>query len=355
MEPAEKIVVTASTDHQTASYTRDEDIAVYLGRLLGPRFVEYRRLWNLTARFELETPFPLFLVLELVNFCNYRCPSCVHGYTDLKRLYQAGSAQEMDLRLYEKIINEAADYECPSICMNNIGEPTMMKNLLDRIEYARDHGFIDIMFNTNGLLLDRFLTPRLFESGLTRLMISLDAVTAETYKKVRVGGDFDRVIRNLDAFMETRERLGYKLPILRTTIVRSALNEHEVDDFVRHWTGRVDYVSVQEFMSPRPGDARFDGLFARSRVIQENPRCPQPWQYMSVKPNGQVAPCCSMFSDLITVGDATATSLRAIWISDYFRHLRRLHKDGRYVEEPTCKICMGNSVARPDERGGGAR
>lgn len=168
MDSSDKLVVTASTDRQTASFAHEEDIAVYLGLLLGPRFVEYRRLWNLTERFELETDFPLFLVLELVNFCNYRCPSYVHGYTDLKRLYQAGRAQEMDVRLYEKIIDEAERFGCPSICMNNIGEPTMMKSLLDRIEYARDHGFIDIMFNTNGLLLDRFLTPRLFESGLTR-------------------------------------------------------------------------------------------------------------------------------------------------------------------------------------------
>lgn len=179
-------------------------------------------------------------------------------------------------------------------------------------------------------------------------MISLDALTRATYKKVRVGGDFDRVLRNLDAFLEMRERLGCKLPILRTTIVRSRLNEHEVDDFVRYWMGRADYVSVQEFISPRPGDPRFDALFAKSRVIQENPQCPQPWQYMSIKPNGQVAPCCSMFSDMITVGDATKKTLREIWTSEYFRHLRQIHKEGRYVDDPSCKICMENSVARRD-------
>lgn len=341
-----KLIETVSTHRQIHSYAREEDVNVYLAKMLGPRFVEYRRQWDLAGRFELETEFPLFLVLELINTCNYRCPSCVHGYKDLRNLYQAGRAQEMPVELFERIVLEAEEYGCPSVCVNNIGEPTLMKDLLDRIEYLRNHGFIDIMFNTNGLLLDRFLSPRLFESGVTRVMFSLDAYTAETYSKTRVGGDFERVLRNLDWFMEMRARGHYKLPIVRTTMVRSALNEHEVDDFVRYWTGRVDYVSIQEFISPRPGDARFDRLFATSRVIQENPQCPQPWQYMSVKPNGKVAPCCSMFSDLIAVGDVTTTPLRTIWTSDYFRFLRRIHKEGRYVDDPTCKMCFENSVAR---------
>lgn len=339
-------MVDASTNEQIHSYRKDEDIATYLTRLIGPAFAEYRRQWDLAGRFDLETEFPLFLVMELVNICNYRCPSCVHGYKDLTKLYQMGRAEEMDRALYRKIVLEAELYGCPSICMNNIGEPTLMKDLLEQIEFARDHGFIDIMFNTNGLLLDRFLTSRLFESGLTRLMLSLDAFTPETYRKTRVGGDFDRVNRNIDRFLELREQGGYTLPVLRTTLVRSSFNEHEVDDFVRYWTGRADYVSVQEFISPRPGDARFEPMYARSRVIQENPQCPQPWQYMSVKPNGDVAPCCAMFSDQIKVGNARVLTMREIWTSDYFRSLRQIHKAGRYFDEPTCKSCLESSVAR---------
>ena len=339
------IAESVSTHKQIHHYHKQEDVNDYLGRIIGPRFTEYRRRWDAAGRFQLETEFPLFLVLELINVCNYRCPSCVHGYNDLRKLYQMGKAEEMDPKFYEKMIVEAEGYGCPSLCMNNIGEPTLMKGLVDRIEFARDHGFIDIMFNTNGLLLEKFLSPRFFESGLTRLMFSLDAFTAETYAKTRVGGDFEKVLRNIDLFLEMRLKGGYKLPILRTTLVRSKLNEHEADSFTKYWTDRADYVSIQEFISPRPGDDRFDGLFAESRVIEENPQCPQPWQYISVKPNGDVAPCCAMFSDMIKIGNAKTTSLHELWMSPYFKFLRDIHKQGRYFDDPTCKACLENSVA----------
>jgi len=340
------INVTTSTHKQIRTYAKDEDVNFRLGQIIGEKFVAYRSNWDAAGKFQLETSFPLFLVLELINKCNYRCPSCVHGYDDLRRLYQMGKAQEMPSQLYEKIILEAEKFGCPSICMNNIGEPTLVKDLTSKMEFARDHGFIDIMFNTNGLLHDRILDSRFFESGITRLMISLDAATPETYKKVRVGGNWDKVIRNLDTFLELRQKGGYKLPLLRTTIVRSSLNEKEIDDFVAFWSSRIDYVSIQEFISPRPGDARFDTMFAQSRVFQENPQCPQPWQYLSIKPNGDVAPCCAMFSDLIKVGNAFETSLQKIWSSNTMRDLRLIHKEGRYQDHPTCKICLNNSVSR---------
>lgn len=342
----DQLVEAESTHKQIHHYAQKEDIDSRLGRIIGPKYTDYRKRWDEAGSFKTMPDFPLFLVMELINICNYQCPSCVHGYKDLRKAYQQGKAQEMSWELYEKIILEAEQYNCPSLCMNNIGEPTLIKDLIKKIEFARDHGFIDIHFNTNGLLLDRFLDERLFESGLTRLMFSLDAFSEETYKKVRVGGDFYKVMKNIDKFMEMREKGNYKLPIMRTTLVKSSLNEHEIEPFINFWTNKADYVSVQEFISPSPGDERFDTLFADSRVINETPHCPQPWQYMSIKPNGDTAPCCAMFSEKIKTGNANTQSLKEIWDSRYASFLRDIHKSGDYHKDETCKNCLENSVLK---------
>ena len=88
------------------------------------------------------------------------------------------------------------------------------------------------MLNNNGSAFTKKRAEEILDSGLTRLRFSLDAATPETYSKVRVGSiPLEKVIKNIEYFLELKERKNYKLPIVGVSFCVMKHNEHEVDDF----------------------------------------------------------------------------------------------------------------------------
>ena len=81
---------------------------------------------------------------------------------------------------------------------------------------AQDAGIMDIFVGTNGHLLTREMGIKLIQSGLSRLLVSIDAVTPETYLKVRKSEKFDTVVKNIHAFHKLRAEFGGRLPLIRS-------------------------------------------------------------------------------------------------------------------------------------------
>lgn len=312
--------------------------------LLGDNFREYRRQWEQVSSCELLTEFPLFLVIESHYRCNLRCIHCVHGYNELKSKYVYHD--EMNFELYKRIIDEVSQYHCPSLSLNSTSEPLLMKNIARYIQYAANRGFMDIMINTNGLLLTKDKIEQLLDSGLTRLMVSLDAFTKETYDKIRIGSDFYKVLKNIDMFLNMRNRRRQKLPLLRVSLVCLSFNESEIDSFIKYWRDRADYIAIQEFASPEPEWDKFESFFAGSRTILEKFSCPQPWQRLVIQGDGSVLPCCSQFGQELKLGNVKERSIQSIWRSPEMEHLRKVHKEGRYKDNPTCRKCVSTWVCK---------
>jgi MoaA/NifB/PqqE/SkfB family radical SAM enzyme len=174
-----------ATDSKVRWFASEGDINSKLASIIGKKFEEYREKWNAVNRFELETDFPLFLHLELNQICNLRCPSCPIGQPQAHAKYI--TSEKMGWNLYQKIILEGEKYDCPSMEPQGTNEPFIDQNLEDYIRFAADHGFIDIMLNTNGTLLTEERARKVLKSGITRLRFSLDAATKETFEKIRLG------------------------------------------------------------------------------------------------------------------------------------------------------------------------
>ena len=147
-------------------------------------------------------------------------------------------------------MDEGSNYSCPSIEPQGTNEPLLIKDFHKYIKYAYDKNFIDIMINTNGSPLTARRSQELLDSGLTRLRFSLDAATPETYKKVRVGSlPLAKVIKNIETFLELKEKGGYKLPVTGVSMCVMKGNQHEVL-FEEFWIDKVDMVTFQAFTPP---------------------------------------------------------------------------------------------------------
>lgn len=300
-------------------------------------FRAYRKKWDDSLKFE-QVNFPLYILTELTFSCNYRCPQCILG-DDEQRIKYSPDPLIMSFDLFKRIIDEGKANGCRSLCLNFINEPLLCKDLIERIEYAKKQGFLDIFMNTNGELLNEKNSERLIKSGLTRLMVSIDAHSEETFKKIRVGGNYEKVKENTIRLMKIREKLGYTLPLIRTSFVLQKDNQHELEEFKKYWMNVVDYVHIQIYAKPYDTAEDFR-INNEQELPTETFRCDQPNNRIVIRADGTVNPCCSSYAYELPMGNVMINSVYEIWNSPQFKELRQIHFDGKYQKNEICAKCI---------------
>jgi len=312
----------------------ENNIDDVLGEIVGDKFVDYRRRWDYVNDNRVVTDFPLYIVLEQRFKCNLKCPMCILSYPD-KVTFDTSSIYMSD-RLFLRVMTEAREYGCPSISMNNTEEPLLGKDkAIERIRIAKKYGFVDIMMNTNGVLLNERVSESIIDSGLTRLLIGFDGNSKETYEKIRVGASYEKVKSNIERFLHLRKKKGSKLPIVRLSFVVNELNQHEVDEFYEYWKDKVDYVAFQDYV--RPPVETPDIMSQRCKGIDQI--CDQPWNRVTVRANGEVLPCCSFWGYYLNVGNVNSKSIYDIWNGAKIDMIRSSFESNS--PNDICNKCMG--------------
>lgn len=315
-----------------------EDVLI---KNIGERFREYREQWVKAGKREIITDFPLYLQFELSPHCNLRCCSCLHGHKSIREDY-IKIENILDSRLYQKILDEAASFKCPSISYHNNSEPMLDKDLEEKIIKAKQSGFIDIILVTNGTLLTRERAKKLLDAGVTKITFSVDAYSEEVYKLNRENSDFNLVRNNIFNFLELKEQLSYDLPITRVSFVANANNYHEMDQFAEYWKDKVDLVDFQNFSALEgltehlcpPGFEKFEDF-----------ECNAPWQQVVIRANGDVLPCCSLYGPEVVLGNVTTNSIYNIWNGETMKKLRESLLKGKYIHR-ACEKCANTFYAK---------
>ncbi len=307
----------------------------------GERFTAYREAWA-RATDQTEIPeFPLSLDLEQNATCNLRCLMCPMGSSDY--VNPMADTPVMDVGLYFRLIDEGAIHGLPAMTFGYLSEPLLRPDIADLVAQARARGVMDIRLGTNGTLLTSKTSRALIRAGLTRLEVSLDAASEATFKKLRRGGGYQRVVDNIEVFLTERAAAGTTFPLLRLSFLRTGLNHHELDDFLVTWRGKADFFSVQEMIYYDQAD-----ITAEDRVpVSEVPAgftCAQPWQRLIVRSNGDVYPCCSAYGARLALGNVRESSLSELWHGQRMTVLREALAGGRWADIPPCRECAQQSV-----------
>jgi len=329
-------VTTTTETEKVTDYSRRGDIDAYLGQLQGEAFRRYRKEWRQAEKELRFFPYPLFLVVETVNTCNLSCAMCFRSRTP------SPQPAMMSLDDYRRLIGEAGRLGCPSLSLNLNNEPLLDPLLVERVALAREAGFIDIRLNTNGILLTPEKSRALIAAGLTRLSVSIDAASEETYRRIRTGGDYRRLLNNLEAFIAIRDELQAALPVLRCTLVKIRENEHEVDAFINDWQQRADYVSIQSYV-PHSNDDESMTLHPDQQAKSTDVTCSQPFERLVVTVDGNILPCCSPQGAEIILGRWGDTGLAKIWTGPQAMNLRRMMRGRCWHDHPVCSSCLNGT------------
>ncbi len=317
--------------HHLTSYSRHGDFNAYLVSLLtkrfGQRFVDYRRDWELTERErKFVPPFPLLVGIETIDKCNLKCGHCV-------RRHASASGVKLSWEAYTRVIDEGKEHGLPCIVFGAGNEPLMAPDILETLRYALRQGIMDVFLSTNGTLLTEQMVDALVGMELTRLEVSIDAATAETYKRVRGLDCYDKLVHLIRHTIAKREAAGSKLPLVRVSFVYQEGNQHEADEFIRQWHDVADKVDIQNLI-----DYTHLGVI---KDVEVPPFfCPFPWNRVSIDAKGSISPCCTFYSRYFVGGNIHKDTIKAAWDSPLFRELRESLVNGRYFK--VCKNCFGD-------------
>src|SRR5713226_3815853 len=146
---------------------------------------------------------PVCLYLETTNRCNLLCTTCPRTFEALE------PPADMSWELFTSIVDQFP--KIARVVLHGVGEPMMVRELPRMIRYLKDRGTY-VLFNTNGTLLTRRKSRELIDSGLDELRVSLDAAEAQAFALVRGRDMFDRIVRNVRAFIALQSELKLEGP-----------------------------------------------------------------------------------------------------------------------------------------------
>jgi radical SAM protein with 4Fe4S-binding SPASM domain len=274
---------------------------------------------------------PLQIDVELNAGCNMACPFCIHGYQKIEN-------NLLDRVKFEKILKEAVSIGVKAVKFNYINEPMLRKDLEEIIRWTRDQGIINIYMVTNGTLLTPKRRQSLMQSGLTKLFVSLDAVTEETYNKQRLSGQFNKVVANVLAFIKERNELKQQFPLVRVSFLRNQINKHEEKAFQEFWQDRADLIAFQK-MNEIP-DRKTSLTIADVEMPSKG--CDLPFKQLVIDDDGEILPCCKLAGKKLPIGNIDNMTLQEAWDSSKMKHLRRIHSTKEWQNHDICRNCMCN-------------
>lgn len=300
---------------------------------LNPAFYIYRYRFNNPNRDRIEE-YPIDIIAELVNVCNLRCSMCFQSDKALP-VSKTTKVNFMAMDTFRKIVDECAQNAIPALKLSWRGEPTLHKDFLEMIKYAKSKGILEVTTLTNGTLMSEDMCRGIVDARLDQLVVSIDGITKETYEKVRIGADYDKVLKNLNTLLAIRGRA--RKPFIRLQYTESDINRHETAQFYEYWNGKVDEISIsycKEFGSPQKEDANSTPIHSYC--------CPQLFQRLIIMTDGTVTVCATDVMGSIAIGNVCETSIKDLWHGPKLNKLRELHRSGKYHLNPMCRICVNH-------------
>lgn len=159
--------------------------------------------------------------IEPTSACNLNCRTCMrHSWTE-----PTGS---MTMATFNSLIEGLRRAPAlNAVSFWGMGEPLLHPRIADMVAAAGQLG-ADTELITNGLLLDKVKADSLIESGLSRLIVSVDGATPAAHAANRIGADLDRVKSNVAILRQLRRSMRRENPDIGIEFVLMRRNLDEV-------------------------------------------------------------------------------------------------------------------------------
>lgn len=294
---------------------------------------------------------PWTLDIEPTVSCNLRCVMC---HSD--KIREQRKIKNMSFENFREIIDRIPTLL--RVTIQGMGEPLLAPDFFKMVSYANRND-IAVTTSSNATIINKEIAWKIVESGLSRMYISLDGASKETFEKIRRGADFDKTIEGIKNLINERKKKGK--PFIDLWIVGLRENIHElllmidlalelgVDSLtlqpdLTYW-GKEEYQrkikekslsnqsgEVSQIIEEAKNKAKEKGLnfvYVRKRFTSQKP-CIWPWQAGFISTDGRMTPCCVLADpEIINFGNVLDIPFREIWNGNKMKELRKTIKEGK--------------------------
>lgn len=301
-----------------------------------------RRFWNaakvycsyqlslLTGK-PIQWGYPISISFEPTTSCNLRCPECPSGLREFTR-----PTGMLHPDFFKQTINDIYK-DLLYLIFYFQGEPYLNPNFLDMVTYAHQKG-IYTATSTNAHYLTDDNAKKTVESGLDRLIISIDGTTQDVYEQYRVGGNLHKVLEGARNIVKWKKALNSNTPFVFFQFLVVKPNEHQIDaikkigaevgvDQVRFKTAQVyDYENDPNQLIPTNNKySRYkknsDGNMVVKSGLQNH--CWKLWHANVITWDGLVVPCCFDKDAMHQLGNLSTQSFKETWNNSNYQQFRK--------------------------------
>lgn len=337
---------------------------------------------------------PVVLFLNVTSICNLKCVHCDLGQKAVNTTFYRNMADDVrfiNMATVKKLFGEIKKAK-PVIAVTST-EPLLHKNIIEIIKQAKLQG-LKIYVTSNGYMLSKY-AEQVVESGLDKLLVSLDGLSEEHNHIRGVADSFERAVDGIKRVVAHRKKTASKIT-LAANMVLCNLNYDRLDEYVGYLSG----IGVEQFvfsyfnyvtekmseihnrkwgekypMTPMSlsgelnyGDIDPDILHNQVLLVKnkyknlhisfipyiDSPeaiytyfhepfkfvtydRCFVPWMTATIMPNGDVTGICRCFN--LIFGNINKQSFGEIWNGQRLREFRRdLRNQKSFL---VCSRCCG--------------
>lgn len=279
---------------------------------------------------------PMTISFEPTTACNLRCPECPSGLRIFTR--ETGNLKEDFFRKTIDTLYQDLTY----LIFYFQGEPYINPKFLEMVKYASERGIYTIT-STNGHFLNDENARKTIESGLDRLIISVDGTTQDVYENYRKEGNLASVLQGARNVVKWKHQLKSDTPhvIFQFLVVKP--NEHQIPDIyrlakdigideVKLKTAQVyDYQGGNDLIPTIDRYSRYkkqgDGTYRVKNQLLNH--CWKLWHTCVITWDGLVVPCCFDKDAVHRLGDLKSKSLKEIWQGSSYQNFRNTLLQGR--------------------------
>jgi radical SAM protein with 4Fe4S-binding SPASM domain len=296
--------------------------------------------------------YPISISFEPTTSCNLRCPECPSGLRAFTRptgMLQKDFFKETIDQLHRQLLYLVFYFQ---------GEPYLNPAFLEMVKYASSKG-IYTATSTNAHFLNEVNAKRTIESGLDRLIISIDGTTQEVYQQYRVGGNLNKVLEGAKNIVKWKKELKSKTPFVFFQFLVVKPNEHQVNE-IKHlakeigvddvWlkTAQVyDYENDPNQLIPTIEKySRYkrnaDGGVEFKNRLQNH--CWRLWHATVISWDGLVVPCCFDKDAVHKLGDLKGKPFKQVWHNKEYKSFRKEILESRKNIEICANCSEGTKV-----------
>lgn len=288
---------------------------------------------------------PFNISVEPTTHCNLQCPECPSGLRSFTR--PTGS---LNLETYKSIIPQFRK-KLIYLYFYFQGEPYLNTDFLEMVHLASENNIYTVT-STNAHYLNSENARKTVQSGLDRIIISIDGTTQETYESYRIGGKLEKVLEGTRELVSWKKKLQSNTPHIIFQFLVVKPNEHQISelyelandigvDEVKLKTAQInDYKEGSPLIPEQAKYSRYKKIDENNYKIK-NPlknHCWKLWHSCVITWNGDIVPCCFDKDAKYPMGNLTETSFLKIWNNKAYFDFRQSILRSR-SEIDICRNC----------------